>query len=88
MRRNTFAFLQQVEACCLFDISLSHLNTLITTPQSRLDVYTAHIMGIYFRTPDGYFLLMLLNWLDIPDIQNVVKYKLQTANSTAVIFMT
>ena len=26
-------------------------------------------------TPDGYFLLKLLNWLDIPDIQNVVKYK-------------
>lgn len=25
--------------------------------------------------PDGYFLLKLLNWLDIPDIQNVVKYK-------------
>ena len=26
-------------------------------------------------TPDGYFLLKLLNWLDIPDIQSVVKYK-------------
>ena len=25
--------------------------------------------------PDGYFLLKLLNWLDIPDIQNIVKYK-------------
>lgn len=25
-------------------------------------------------TPDGYFLIRLLNWLDIPDIQNVVKY--------------
>ena len=24
--------------------------------------------------PDGYFLIRLLNWLDIPDIQNVVKY--------------
>lgn len=25
-------------------------------------------------TPDGHFLIRLLNWLDIPDIQNVIKY--------------
>lgn len=25
-------------------------------------------------TPDGHFLLRLLNWLDIPDIQNAIKY--------------
>ena len=26
-------------------------------------------------TPDGYFLLRLLNWLDIPDIQEIITYK-------------
>ncbi len=26
-------------------------------------------------TPDGHFLIRLLNWLDIPDIQNTIEYK-------------
>ena len=26
-------------------------------------------------TPDGHFLIRLLNWLDIPDIQNAIEYK-------------
>lgn len=69
-------------------LNMKFVHTALRDNRNRLD-YTqqqvADAIGTSVRTyqkreadntiPDEYFLLKLLNWLDISDIQNVVKYK-------------